>query len=164
MSIEVNNETTTRLDEREFVDLARYVIDALYLHPATELSILFVDEDAMSALHEEWMDLEGPTDVMSFPMDELREGSEHQVAPEGLLGDIVICPSVAAAQARIAGHSAEEEMLLLLTHGMLHLLGYDHVEPDEEKVMFALQRKLLLTFLATRSETARIEDTGEGGA
>lgn len=160
MSIEVNNETTAQIDAREFVDLARYVFDAMFLHPATELSITFVDEKAMSELHEEWMDLEGPTDVMSFPMDELREGREGELAPEGLLGDIVICPTVAAQQARIAGHSSEEEMLLLLTHGILHLLGYDHVEPGEERVMFTLQRKLLLTFLAGRGSRVGICDTG----
>lgn len=160
MSIEVNNETTAQIDAREFVDLARYVFDAMFLHPATELSITFVDEKAMSKLHEEWMDLEGPTDVMSFPMDELREGREGELAPEGLLGDIVICPTVAAQQARIAGHSSEEEMLLLLTHGILHLLGYDHVEPEEERVMFTLQRKLLLTFLAGRGSRVGICDTG----
>lgn len=160
MSIEVNNETTEVIDEREFVDLARYVFDSLYLHPATELSIVFVDEDAMSDLHKEWMDLDGPTDVMSFPMDELREGREGELAPEGLLGDIVLCPAVAKKQARIAGHSADEEMLLLTTHGILHLLGYDHVEPQDERVMFALQRKLLLTFLATKHERVSISDTG----
>lgn len=160
MSIEVNNETTAKIDAREFVDLARYVFDAMFLHPATELSITFVDEKAMSELHEEWMDLEGPTDVMSFPMDELREGREGELAPEGLLGDIVICPTVAAQQARIAGHSSEEEMLLLLTHGILHLLGYDHIEPEEERVMFTLQRKLLLTFLAGRGSRVGICDTG----
>ena len=160
MSIEVNNETTAQIDAREFVDLARYVFDAMFLHPATELSITFVDEKAMSELHEEWMDLEGPTDVMSFPMDELREGREGELAPEGLLGDIVICPTVAAQQARIAGHTSEEEMLLLLTHGILHLLGYDHVEPEEERVMFTLQRKLLLTFLAGRGSRVGICDTG----
>lgn len=160
MSVEVTNETTQRINETEFVDLARYIFDSLYLHPATELSILFVEEDAMSELHKEWMDLEGPTDVMSFPMDELREGREGERAPEGLLGDIVVCPTVAAAQARIAGHSIDDEMLLLVTHGILHLLGYDHAEPAEEKVMFALQRKLLLTFLATRKERVTISDTG----
>ncbi|MCG7426579.1 rRNA maturation RNase YbeY [Helcobacillus sp. ACRRO] len=160
MTIEVNNETTHRLNEREFTDLARYVFEQMFLHPATELSILFVDEDAMEDLHKRWMDLDGPTDVMSFPMDELREGSEDQLASEGLLGDIVICPTVAAKQARIAGHSPEEEMLLLTTHGILHLLGYDHVEPEEERVMFTLQRKLLLTFLASRGGSAHITDTG----
>jgi probable rRNA maturation factor len=96
------------------------------------------------------MDLPGPTDVMSFPMDELRPGREGSDPMEGVLGDIVLCPSVAAKQARDAGHATEEELLLLTTHGILHLLGFDHAEPDEEKEMFELQRQLLLTFLATR--------------
>ena len=91
----------------------------------------------------QWMDLPGPTDVMSFPMDELRPGREGEEPEEGVLGDIVLCPSVAAKQAREAGHATEEELLLLTTHGILHLLGYDHEEPDEERVMFALQKDLL---------------------
>ena len=96
------------------------------------------------------MDEPGPTDVLSFPMDELRPGREGEPSPAGLLGDVVLCPEVAARQARDAGHSTEEELLLLTTHGILHLLGYDHAEPEEEKEMFALQRQLLLTFLARR--------------
>jgi probable rRNA maturation factor len=150
MSIEVRNETTATVDEHEFVDLARFVLDAMHLHPATELSILFVDESAMEQLHIQWMDEPGPTDVLSFPMDELTPGTPDQPTPEGLLGDVVICPSVAARQAASAGHSTVEEMLLLATHSMLHLMGYDHAEPEERTVMFDLQRKLLLTFLASR--------------
>ncbi|MBN9376297.1 MAG: rRNA maturation RNase YbeY, partial [Cellulomonas sp.] len=92
----------------------------------------------------------GPTDVLSFPMDELRPGTDGEPSPPGLLGDVVLCPEVAAQQARAAGHSTVEELLLLTVHGILHLLGYDHAEPDEEKEMFALQRTLLLTFLAAR--------------
>ena len=105
----------------------------------------------MEVLHVQWMDLPGPTDVMSFPMDELRPGREGQEPEEGTLGDIVLCPSVATKQAAEAGHAPMEEMLLLTTHGILHLLGYDHAEPDEEREMFELQRQLLLTFLATRN-------------
>ena len=97
-----------------------------------------------------WLDLPGPTDVMSFPMDELRPGTADHPTPPGMLGDICICPKVAARQAAESGHSAAEEMLLLATHGMLHLLGYDHATDAEREVMFALQRKLLLTFLASR--------------
>lgn len=149
MSVEVNNEADYVVDEAEFASLARFVFEAMYVHPATELSILFVDTDAMSELHLQWMDLEGPTDVLSFPMDELRPGSDGDLAT-GLLGDIVLCPSVAAAQAATAGHSTIEELLLLTTHGILHLLGYDHETAEEEKEMFGLQRKLLLTFLASR--------------
>ncbi|GAA4359318.1 rRNA maturation RNase YbeY [Angustibacter luteus] len=150
MSIEVNNETSYVCDEHELVRLSRYVLDELRVHPQAELSIVLVDEDAMERLHVQWMDLPGPTDVMSFPMDELRPGSDDVEPEPGLLGDVVLCPTVAAAQAVQAGHTAEEELLLLTTHGILHLLGYDHAEPDEEKAMFELQRRLLLTFLAGR--------------
>jgi len=150
MSIEVNNESGWAVDEAEFAALARYVLDEMHLHPQTDLSIMLVGTDVMTDLHVKWMDEPGPTDVLSFPMDELHPGREGDTTPAGLLGDVVLCPEVAAQQAVTAGHSAAEEMLLLTTHGILHLLGYDHVEPEEEKEMFALQRRLLLTFLASR--------------
>ena len=150
MSTEIVNETTHDVDGEEFAALARYVLDALYVHPQAELSILFVEPDAMAELHERWLDLPGPTDVMSFPMDELRPGRDGALAPAGVLGDVVVCPSVAAAQAREAGHSTIEEMLLLTIHGILHLLGFDHADPEEEREMFGIQRSLLLTFLAQR--------------
>ncbi len=150
MSIEVNNESGYVVDEAEFAALARHVLDAMHVHPQTELSILLVAIDVMSELHQQWMDEPGPTDVLSFPMDELRPGTEGDPTPAGLLGDIVLCPEVAAGQATQAGHSTAEELLLLTTHGILHLLGFDHAEPEEEKEMFALQRRLLLTFLAGR--------------
>jgi probable rRNA maturation factor len=150
MSIEVNNESGFEVDEAEFAALGRFVLDQMHVHPQTELSILFVDTATMTDLHVKWMDEPGPTDVLSFPMDELRPGREGDVTAPGLLGDVVLCPDVAVEQAAKAGHSTVEEMLLLTTHGMLHLLGYDHAEPEEEKEMFALQRQLLLTFLASR--------------
>lgn len=149
--IDVNNETDAELDEAEFAALAQYVLGEMHVAADAELAIMFVDEAAMEELHIKWMDEPGPTDVLSFPMDELRPGTADHPTPAGLLGDIVVCPAVAARQAKTAGHSAEEEMLLLTTHGILHLLGYDHAEPDEEKEMFELQRRLLLTFLAQKS-------------
>lgn len=150
MSAEVINESSHTIDEEEFAALVRFVTDAMYLHPQCELTIMFVDEDEMEQLHVRWLDLPGPTDVMSFPMDELRPGRDGSLAPAGVLGDVVVCPSVAAAQAREAGHSTVEEMLLLTIHGILHLLGFDHAEPEDEREMFAIQRSLLLTFLAQR--------------
>jgi len=150
MSVEVNNESGVGADEVEIVALARYVLGELRVHPQAELSVVLVDEPAMSALHEQWMDEAGPTDVLSFPMDELRPGRDGEDPVPGLLGDVVLCPQVAARQAVAAGHSQEEELLLLTTHGILHLLGYDHAEPEEEAEMFALQRRLLLTYLSTR--------------
>jgi probable rRNA maturation factor len=154
VSIEVLNETDMVLDEMELVACSRYVLEAMNVHPGADLCLKLVDEAAMEVLHVQWMDLPGPTDVMSFPMDELRPGRDGQEPEEGVLGDIVLCPSVAARQAVEAGHATEEELLLLTTHGILHLLGYDHAEPDEEREMFELQRTLLLTFLAGRSRPA----------
>ena len=150
MSIEVNNESGYAVDEAEFAALARYVLDSLHVHPQSELGILLVGTEEMTEYHVRYMDEPGPTDVLSFPMDELRPGRPGEVTPPGLLGDVVLCPEVAVRQARDAGHSTTEELLLLTTHGILHLLGYDHAEPEEEKEMFALQRQLLLTFLASR--------------
>lgn len=150
VGIEVNNESGVTTDETEIVALARHVLSAMHVHPQAELSVVLVDESVMEQLHVQWMDEPGPTDVMSFPMDELRPGTEGEDSPPGLLGDVVLCPQVAQRQARQAGHSTDEELMLLTTHGILHLLGYDHAEPAAEQKMFGLQRQLLLTFLATR--------------
>ena len=146
MSIEINNESTIDVDEAALQRLAGYALEQLHVHAEAELAIVLVDEGAMEQLHVQWMDEPGPTDVLSFPMDELRPGTEDAVTPAGLLGDIVLCPQVAAAQAETAGHSTLEELLLLTTHGLLHLLGFDHAEPEEEKEMFGLQRDILIGF------------------
>ena len=148
--IEVNDESgyTPALDAREISELAQFVMEQMRVHPQAELNVVLIDEAAMEELHIQWLDLPGPTDVMSFPMDELRPAPPGQEPQEGILGDIVVCPSVAARQAREAGHATMEEVLLLVTHGILHLLGYDHAEEEERKEMFDLQRNLLLMFLA----------------
>jgi len=146
VSIEINNESGIEVDESALLRLAAYELDFLRVHPDAELAILLVDEAAMEQLHVQWMDEPGPTDVLSFPMDELRPGSDDEVTPAGLLGDIVLCPQVAVAQAEEAGHSVLDELLLLTAHGMLHLLGFDHAEPDDEKEMFGIQRDILVGF------------------
>ncbi len=153
MSIEVNNESVIGVDETALQRLATFALDFLYVHPDAELAILLVDEGAMEQLHLQWMDEPGPTDVLSFPMDELRPGSEESLTPAGLLGDIVLCPQVAIAQAETAGHSSLDEMLLLTTHGVLHLLGFDHAEPDDEKEMFGIQREILAGFSVAERRT-----------
>lgn len=152
MSIEVNNETPTVVDEKELSDLARFALDQLRIHPNAELAILLVDTDTMEQLHLQWMDEPGPTDVLSFPMDELRPTADDAEPEPGLLGDVVLCPEVAAGQARAAGHSVADELHLLTVHGILHLLGYDHASPEEEKEMFGLQRRLLSDWRATRKD------------
>lgn len=140
-----------RLDGREISALASYVLEQMRIHPGAELSVILVDEKTMEDLHVTWMDEPGPTDVLSFPMDEIRPPAPGEPVVEGLLGDVVVCPSVAAQQAVQAGHAPIEEVLLLVTHGILHVLGYDHATPEEEREMFGLQRDLLLSFLAKRS-------------
>ncbi|WP_028479670.1 rRNA maturation RNase YbeY [Nocardia sp. CNY236] len=145
MSIEIANESGIDVPEEELVSIARFVIAQMDVHPAAELSMVLVDLDTMADLHMRWMDLPGPTDVMSFPMDELEPGGRPDSPEPGpsMLGDIVLCPQFAAGQAHKAGHSPDHELALLTVHGVLHLLGYDHAEPDEEKEMFALQARLL---------------------
>ncbi len=100
---------------------------------------MLVDEGAMERLHVQSMYEPGPTDVLSFPMDELRPTPDGQDPQPGLLGDVILCPAIAQRQGKAAGHTAEAEMELLTTHGILHLLGYDHAEPAQEREMFGLQ-------------------------
>lgn len=151
MSIDVNNESDFEVNELEIFSQAQFVLRNLHINPATELSVLLVDEIAMTALHEKFMDEPGSTDVLSFPMDELRAGTPDRASEEGVLGDVVICPAVAARQGKQAGHSMEVELRLLLTHGILHLLGHDHAEPDEHKAMFGLQAQLLALWEGERN-------------
>jgi probable rRNA maturation factor len=143
MSIEVLNESGHELDVRQLAALSRFVMDRMRVHPLAELCIKAVDEETITSLNEQWMDKEGPTDVLAFPMDELRPGLVNEEPEEGVLGDLVLCPAVAAKQAVTAGHATDAEIELLTVHGILHLLGYDHAEPEEHKEMFGLQDELL---------------------
>ena len=151
MTIEITNESELEVDLTRVQSLAEHVREALRLHPLVDVGVIFVDEAPMTDLHVRWMDEPGPTDVLSFPMDELIPGSEEMLSAEGVLGDVVICPQVARRQAEVAGHEEINEILMLLTHGMLHLVGFDHAEPEEEKEMFALQKELLDSFYEVES-------------
>ncbi len=146
MTIEITNESGVEVDETVLLRLTAHNLAELNVSAEADVAILLVDEGAMESLHVQWMDEPGPTDVLSFPMDELRPGTEDTPTPPGLLGDIVLCPQVAETQAKTAGHPLVEELILLTTHGLLHLLGFDHAEPDEEREMFGLQRDLIVSF------------------
>lgn len=157
MTIEIANESGIEVDEEHLAALARHVLADMRVHPLAELSVLLVDESAMTELHVKWMGEEGPTDVLAFAMDELRMPqpgghSDHSPtdseAAETLLGDVVICPQVAATQAAEAGHDTADEIDLLCAHGILHLLGYDHADPEEHATMFGLQDRLLASWRA----------------
>ena len=151
MNVEVNNESGVEIDAHGLMRLSRFVMSSLRLHPECELSIKLVDEDTMARYHVEFLDLPGPTDVMSWPMDELRPGSDGESdddLPLGHLGDIALCPTVAAAQGAKAGHGTWAELELLTVHGILHLLGYDHADAEEHAEMFGLQARLLAAWQA----------------
>jgi probable rRNA maturation factor len=146
VAVFVANESNHAVDEASLVALARHVLGVMGVAPLAELSILIVDAGAMEKLHVRWMGESGPTDVLAFPMDEL-EGTNiedhHDEAEPALLGDVVLCPEVAAAQAAQVGHSVADELHMLCTHGILHLLGYDHAEEEERETMFREQARLL---------------------
>jgi probable rRNA maturation factor len=145
MSIEIANESGVEVDSDAILAVARHALDEMGVNPMAELSILLVDAEYMAELNHRWMDGEGPTDVLAFPMDEgsVDHGPGESAGEPALLGDIVLCPEVAAKQAASVGHSTADELALLTIHGTLHLLGYDHAEPDEEREMFGLQSRLL---------------------
>jgi probable rRNA maturation factor len=118
--------------------VADFALNQMGIHPDSELNIRIVAEDEMSDLHLKWMNLPGPTDVLSFPMDELKPNSKSD--GPGLVGDIVLCPAFAKKNGK---QSLERELELLTVHGVLHLLGFDHAEKSEEAAMFKLQDDLL---------------------
>jgi probable rRNA maturation factor len=146
VSIEVTNESGVELELEWVSDLIGFAFTELRVHPEADVAVVFVDESAMEQLHMQWMMEPGPTDVLSFPMDELRPARPGEPAVTGILGDIVVCPAVAARQAVDAGHSPTDEMKLLTVHGLLHLLGFDHADAAEEKEMFGLQKNILTDF------------------
>ncbi len=143
MSIEVLDESGTALDVQHLSRLSRFVMDRMRVHPMAELCIKAVDEDTIAELNRQWMEKDGPTDVLAFPIDELRPGMAGEEPEEGVLGDLVLCPAVAEQQGATAGHGTTAELELLTVHGILHLLGYDHAEPEEHREMFGLQDELL---------------------
>jgi probable rRNA maturation factor len=162
VSVEVLNESGVEVDERALVDVARHVLGCMGVSPLAELAISLKDQPEMERLHVQYMGEPGPTDVLAFPQDELDlRGSRGALpgpddgddsVPPVLLGDVVLCPDVAQRQAVEAGHPVEDELQLLCTHGVLHLLGYDHAEPEERAEMFGLQPELLRSWHEARAE------------
>jgi probable rRNA maturation factor len=142
-AVTVSNESDLPCDTIRLQELAAYLFTALRLHPDCELGITLVDVERMSTLHEDWMHEPGPTDVLSFPIDELVSAEAGTDPVPGILGDIVLCPAFIGQQAKAAERSLQHELEFLTTHGTLHLIGYDHMTDDEYTAMFALQDDLL---------------------
>jgi len=147
--ISVINESAIDCDTDALARLAAFLFPLVRVSDDCELCITIVDEPRMEELHIQWMDLPDATDVLSFPMDELRSAAEGEEPPSGILGDIVLCPAFARAQAAEAGRTLDGELQFLTTHGILHLLGHDHMTPEEYDVMFALQDDLLAKWNAS---------------
>ena len=175
MSIEIRNESGVSVDEPALAALARHVLDEMRIHPLAELSVLLVDGPTIADLHQRWMGEEGPTDVRAFPMDELRPpppGSDRtdrvgstsgDPGPATVLGDVVLCPEVATEQAREAQRPVTDELEMLCTHGILHLLGFDHAEPREHATMFGLQDQLLDSWRTERGPISDAVERDESG-
>jgi probable rRNA maturation factor len=164
MSVEVLNESGERVDEVALASVARHALDRTGVSPLAELAISLVELDDMARLRKQYLDEDGPTDVLAFPQDELDlrgsrgvpQGTAHGAPDEGadeapvLLGDVVLCPVYADKGAEQAGHDRQAELELLVVHGVLHLLGFDHAEPEEHAEMFGLQGELLTSWRADR--------------
>ncbi len=146
MGIELLNESKSSCDESALLSVAAFALQKMGIHPDSDLSITLVDEDRIEELHIQWMDLPGPTDVLSFPMDEMKPHSASD--GPGIVGDIVLCPEFARKQMKT---TLDDELSLLTVHGVLHCLGYDHAEKEEEREMFSLQDECLAEWKATLS-------------
>jgi probable rRNA maturation factor len=144
MTIEITNKSGELVPTESVRGLLQNCLSELKLNAECEVNVVFVDIEEMTELHIKWMDEGGPTDVLSFPMD-MPASADEAVT----LGDIVISPVVAAQQAATAGHATDREIFILATHGLLHILGYDHATAAEEKVMFALQEDLVKKYQAS---------------
>ncbi|MEI6120729.1 MAG: rRNA maturation RNase YbeY [Actinomycetes bacterium] len=144
MAIELLNESKSICNEEAITSVAAFAMEKMGIHPESDLSITIVDEARIEELHVQWMDLPGPTDVLSFPMDEMVPFSAAD--GPGIIGDIVLCPEFALKQAK---DGLDAELALLTVHGVLHCLGYDHADKEEEKVMFALQDECLAEWRAS---------------
>ena len=147
------------MDVARWAELARRVLDARGVKGETEVSLLFVDEDAIAALNEQFLGKSGPTDVLSFPIEDepgptgrspdfggSGPGSAAEQGELSLLGDVVVCPAVAARNAVDHEVAFDDEVALLVVHGLLHLLGMDHERDDEAERMEALEQQMLDRF------------------
>jgi probable rRNA maturation factor len=147
-AITVTSESRMSCDEPAIIDMLTHHMAHMGIDSTSPIGVTFVDEPQMTKLHEEWMHEPGPTDVLSFPMDEVRSAPDGQVPTFGVLGDIVVCLPVAGAQAVGHGRTVDEEVQFLVTHGFLHLLGFDHADPAEYEAMFQVQDELLADWRA----------------
>jgi probable rRNA maturation factor len=152
-SISVTNESVIPCDAEAIATMLEHHMPRTGIDPASAVDVLLVDEPRMTELHVQWMHEPGPTDVLSFPMDEVRGADPGDPLTFGMLGDIVVCPSVAQHQALVKGIDLHEEIAFLITHGYLHLIGFDHADEVDQTAMFGLQDRLLDEWRGTQERT-----------
>ena len=149
------------VDTRRLQHAATVVLDAMSVPPRMELNLILVDPEQMTALNVEHMGSSGPTDVLAFPLDTIEEAAEDRPS---ILGDVVLCPDVAAAQAPENNTTTQGEIEMLTVHGILHLLGHDHAEPEEAATMFGLTDTLLARIDGASDDEASNDEASDDGA
>lgn len=154
VSVVVTNETDTPVDSAVWASLVERVLRREGVDGPAEANVVFVDRDTMAAMNAEHMGVDGPTDVLSFPIDD----DPHDATPIRLVGDIVVCREVAAAQAPDHAGTVDDEIALLLVHGALHLLGHDHATGEERDRMWSAERRALDAIWRPLPETAWRDD------
>jgi probable rRNA maturation factor len=146
-ALTVDDEQSVPVDLTLIKDVVARALSILEVPPEASLGITLVGEDRMADLKESALGEHAPTDVLAFPMDD----PANPMPGPLVLGDIVICPSYASGQARAAGQGLDEEISMLLVHGILHCLGRDHADPEQERAMFGEQADILLEISAERA-------------
>ena len=140
-----NQQKTIKINQKKIKEIVRKVLQNLKIDEQVEVSILFTTDKFIKYLNKKYRGIDKPTDVLSFS---LQEGivKSPEVQGSQLLGDVIISTETAQRQADILNHSVEKEIILLLIHGLLHLIGYDHKEEEDGKVMRQKEMELLNSF------------------
>lgn len=153
MSIFLADEQTEQVGLSDLHSLAELVLKQEGFHDDVEVTLLLVSEPEMASYNERFLDRTGPTDVLAFPVEELLPGIVPDIDPQGpplMLGDVIVAPAYVRRQAEELDVTFEDEMALMVTHGILHLLGYDHLDDEQAERMEARERELLAMVGKTR--------------
>ena len=148
--IDVDNSSNFSIDEVSVKNYTKQMLQILKVNTKSDVSILFVNEDEMTKQHVRWMNESGPTDVMSFPMDDIVLQDSKLRKKQAILGDIIICPAVALNDAKEQGINPAYHLVFLLTHGVLHLLGQDHQEASQRVVMQKREQGIMNSLRITK--------------
>ena len=148
--IDVDNSSNFSIDEVSVKNYTKQMLQILKVNTKSDVSILFVNEDEMTKQHVRWMNESGPTDVMSFPMDDIVLQDSKLRKKQAILGDLIICPAVALKDAKEQGINPAYHLVFLLTHGVLHLLGQDHQEASQRVVMQKREQGIMNSLRITK--------------